>query len=301
MRLPTGWSLWPTALSPRRELPSRSFRILRTPVHSSSCKRCFNLNVFTDSALSRVGFFFKKYLDIENKLESNDEFDFIIITVPFNSIKRININTLFSNEKLRAIDEISLKNSQKVYLYLKERFWEKGRKNKKIIGGKTITDLPIYSIYYPSDNIKMDYDENNKEIIDIKRDSNIPGVMLASYSLGDKANDFAYLSDEIKINDIIKYIERIHNLSKGYLDNILLDYKSLVWSDVQYIWGFSTMYKPEDKILYSYSSITPEINNRVFFAGDSASTKHGTQQGELQSGIIVANNIAEEILKKYYE
>ena len=242
-----------------------------------------------------------KYLDIENKLESNDEFDFIIITVPFNSIKRININTLFSNEKLRAIDEISLKNSQKVYLYLKERFWEKGRKNKKIIGGKTITDLPIYSIYYPSDNITMDYNENNKEIIDIKSNSNVPGVMLASCSLGDKADDFAYLSDEIKINDIMRYIEKIHNLSKGYLDNILLDYKSLVWSDVQYIWGFSTMYKPEEKTLYSNASITPEINNRVFFAGDSASTKHGTQQGELKSGIIAANNIAEEILKKYYE
>ena len=62
--------------------------------------------------------------------------------------KRIKGISVFSNDKLAAIDEIKLKNSQKIYLYVKERFWEKGGNNKRIIGGKTITDLPIYSIEY---------------------------------------------------------------------------------------------------------------------------------------------------------
>lgn len=238
-----------------------------------------------------------RYKDLENKLEFTEDFDFLLITVPFNSIKRMNVSSVFSNDKLRAIDEINLKNSQKIYLYLKERFWEKGRINKRLVGGKTITDLPIYSIEYPLNNESIYFDENNKACVDIRRSSKKPGILLASSSIGDKADEFSYLTDDLKINDTIGYIEKIHNLPKGYLDSILLDYKSLVWSDVQYIWGFSTIYKPEDKTLYSYSSINPEFNRRVFFAGDSSSNKHGTQQGELQSGSIAANNIAEEILK----
>lgn len=238
-----------------------------------------------------------RYKDLENKLEATENFDFLLITVPFNSIKRMNVSSVFSNEKLRAIDEISLKNSQKIYLYLKERFWEKGRINRRLVGGKTITDLPIYSIEYPIDNENLIFDENNKALLDIKRNPNKPGVLLASSSIGDKADEISYLTDDLKINDTIGYIEKIHNLPRGYLDSILLDYKSLVWSDVQYIWGFSTIYKPGDKTLYSYSSINSEFNRRVFFAGDSSSNKHGTQQGELQSGAIAANNIAEEILK----
>ncbi|MDU5107509.1 NAD(P)/FAD-dependent oxidoreductase [Clostridium sp.] len=238
-----------------------------------------------------------RYKDLENKLEVTEDFDFLLITAPFNSIKRIKGISVFSNDKLAAIDEIKLKNSQKIYLYVKERFWEKGGNNKRIIGGKTITDLPIYSIEYPLNNESIYFDENNNACVDIRRSSKKPGILLASSSIGDKADEFSYLTDDIKINDTISYIENIHNLSKGYLDNILLDYKSLVWSDVQYIWGFSTIYKPEDKTLYSYSSINPEFNRRVFFAGDSSSNKHGTQQGELQSGAIAANNIAEEILK----
>ena len=240
-----------------------------------------------------------RYLDLENKLEYNEGFDFLLMTAPFNSIKRMDGISVFSNDKLAAIDEIKLSNSQKLYLYVKERFWERGGINKRIVGGKTIIDLPIYSIEYPLDNESIYFDENNKVCIDTKRSSKKPGILLASCSIGDKADEFSYLNEDIKINDTIRYIENIYNLPMGYLDKILLDYKSLVWSDVQYIWGFSTIYKPEDKTLYSYSSIKFELNNRVFFAGDSASNKHGTQQGELQSGAIAANNIAEEILKSY--
>lgn len=59
------------------------------------------------------------------------------------------------------------------------------------------------------------------------------------------------------------------------------------------------MFNPRDKTLYSYSSMCPEMSNRVFFAGDNATAKHGTQQGALQSGMVAANNIAEEIINLY--
>ena len=46
-------------------------------------------------------------------------------------------------------------------------------------------------------------------------------------------------------------------------------------------------------------NICPEMNNRFFFAGDNETAKHGTQQGALQSGMVAANNIAEEIISLY--
>lgn len=240
-----------------------------------------------------------RYLDLESKIEGEEEFDYVICAIPFSSLKRIDFKNSLSNGKLRALDEIDFKNSQKIYLYVKERFWESGGKNKRIVGGRTITDLPLYSIYYPSDHRIYSSDEKGNKVIKMNRNYKEPGVLLASYSLGNKAKDFSFIDDEIKINDTIRYIEKIHNLPKDYLNNILIDYKSISWADIQYIWGFSTLYKPEDKILHSFSSVNPEMNNKLFFAGEHASSKHGTQQGALQSGMIAANTIAEEISKKY--
>ena len=240
-----------------------------------------------------------RYLDLDSKIEEEEEFDYVICAIPFSSLKRIDIKDNLSNGKLRAIDEIDFKSSQKIYLYVKERFWESGGKNKRIVGGRTITDLPLYSIHYPSDHGIYSYDEKGNKVINISGSYKEPGVLLASYSFGDKARDFSFMDDEIKINDTIRYIEKIHNLPKGYLDDILIDYKSMSWADIQYIWGFSTLFKPGDKVRYSFSIVNPEMNNKLFFAGEHASSKHGTKQGALQSGMIAANNIAEEIAKKY--
>ncbi|MBD7914981.1 FAD-dependent oxidoreductase [Clostridium sp. Sa3CUN1] len=221
-----------------------------------------------------------KYKDLENNILYKDEFDYVIYTEPIRNLKRILIKTNISSVKLRAIDDINLVNSQKIYLYLKNKFWKEEGNEDKFKYGRLITDLPVYSIYY--------FSEKTNESV----------VLLASYGLSDKSVGFTNLDEEIKIQDTIKYIERIHNLPSGYIDSILLDYNVLSWEDIRYIWGYSTMFKPEEKTLYSYGISKPEFNNKLFFAGENTSGKHGTQQGELQSGMIVASKIVEEILKK---
>lgn len=221
-----------------------------------------------------------KYRDLENNSLDTEEFDYLIYTDPIKNLKRIELKENLSSVKLRAMDDINLVNSQKIYLYLKKKFWEEEYSENEFKYGRLITDLPLYSIYYPSEK------------------ANEPVVLLASYGLSDKSIDFTNLDEEIKIQDTMKYIERIHNLPNGYLDSILLDYNSFSWEDIKYIWGFSTMFKPEEKTLYSYGIVKPEINNKLFFAGENTSAKHGSQQGELQSGMIAASKVVEEILKK---
>lgn len=237
-----------------------------------------------------------KYTEDEIKKESLEEFDYVICTIPFQSLRRMDINPGFSPRKVRAINEMNYEASEKIYLYLKERFWEMGGKSKGIVGGRTFTDIPLVSIYYPSDHSEPLGEKSGSYILKPGTSPKEPGVLLVSYSWGKDAMLLGNENTELQISDAIRYIEKIHNLPPHYIDDHLIDYKSLIWSDVQYIWGSGALSKPEDKILFSYGARMPEMNNRVFFAGEHVSQKHGTQQGSLQSGMIAANEVAEQIM-----
>lgn len=237
-----------------------------------------------------------KYAEGEMKKEVLEKFDYVICTIPFQSLRRMDIEPNFNSRKIRAINEMNYETSGKIYLYLKERFWEMGGKSKGIVGGKTFTDIPLVSIYYPSDHSEALNDKIGSYILKPGASPKESGVLLVSYSWCNEAMLLGNENAELQIRDAIRYIEKIHNLPLHYIDDNLIDYKSLIWSDVQYIWGAGALSKPEDKILFSYGAKMPEMNNRVFFAGEHISQKHGTQQGSLQSGMIVANEVAERIM-----
>lgn len=237
-----------------------------------------------------------KYAEGEMKKEVLEKFDYVICTIPFQSLRRMDIEPNFNSRKIRAINEMNYETSGKIYLYLKERFWEMGGKSKGIVGGKTFTDIPLVSIYYPSDHSEALNDKIGSYILKPGASPKESGVLLVSYSWCDEAMLLGNENAELQIRDAIRYIEKIHNLPLHYIDDNLIDYKSLIWSDVQYIWGAGALSKPEDKILFSYGAKMPEMNNRVFFAGEHISQKHGTQQGSLQSGMIAANEVAERIM-----
>ncbi|MEO2510780.1 flavin monoamine oxidase family protein [Clostridium tertium] len=237
-----------------------------------------------------------KYAEGEMKKEVLEKFDYVICTIPFQSLRRMDIEPNFNSRKIRAINEMNYETSGKIYLYLKERFWEMGGKSKGIVGGKTFTDIPLVSIYYPSDHSEALNDKIGSYILKPGASPKESGVLLVSYSWCNEAMLLGNENAELQIRDAIRYIEKIHNLPLHYIDDNLIDYKSLIWSDVQYIWGAGALSKPEDKILFSYGAKMPEMNNRVFFAGEHISQKHGTQQGSLQSGMIAANEVAERIM-----
>lgn len=237
-----------------------------------------------------------KYAEGEMKKEVLEKFDYVICTIPFQSLRRMDIEPNFNSRKIRAINEMNYETSGKIYLYLKERFWEMGGKSKGIVGGKTFTDIPLVSIYYPSDHSEALNDKIGSYILKPGASPKESGVLLVSYSWCNEAMLLGNENAELQIRDAIRYIEKIHNLPLQYIDDNLIDYKSLIWSDVQYIWGAGALSKPEDKILFSYGAKMPEMNNRVFFAGEHISQKHGTQQGSLQSGMIAANEVAERIM-----
>ncbi len=86
----------------------------------------------------------------KNNISSSVEVcDFVLCTLPFTILRRINITPAFSPEKMQAIRNLGYSSSTKVLLHCSQRFWET---KYNIVGGASQTDKLIRATYYPSDN-----------------------------------------------------------------------------------------------------------------------------------------------------
>ncbi|QAA32412.1 flavin monoamine oxidase family protein [Clostridium manihotivorum] len=221
----------------------------------------------------------------DKKLKDNllEEFDYVVCTIPFSSLRNVRINPLFSNMKMRAIREVYYTQAQRILLLSKDRFWER----QGIIGGGSYTDLPISSIWYPSDHGKYINGSFNMNNIPF----NESGVFVGSYNFGLDATRLGNLTQEKMLNEVKREIEMVHGLQGGYLDNIIEAQKTVNWDKEPSFRGALAFFEPEQKRLFSYSMILPEYNNRVFFAGEHISAVHRWMQGALQSGMQAANDL----------
>jgi len=205
-----------------------------------------------------------------------EKFDYVICAIPFSTLRNVRIDPPFSNVKMQSIREVNYSIPQKTLFLCNKRFWQEGGPSEQIIGGSSSTDLPISTIWYPSD----------------KKPANEPGVLLASYnfSLDAIRTDNQLYS---KRNDSIKrQVELVHGLPTGYLDEIVEKISYINWNEEPWALGGFCYYSPEQKRLFSYASAIPEYNSRVFFAGEHISASHGWMNGALQSGVTAGNNIA---------
>ncbi|GAA0079297.1 FAD-dependent oxidoreductase [Clostridium sp. CTA-5] len=210
----------------------------------------------------------------------NKTFDYVICTIPFSSLRNVNIYPMFSPEKMQAIKEVNYSSSQKTLFLCNKRFWEKGNDNEKILGGGSSTDLSIESIWYPSYDIK-NYDKYNDF-----------GVLLSSYNLGQDALRLGHLDDNTRFETIKEQVEMVHGLPNKYLDTIVTEFKTITWDKEEGFLGAFCYFMPNQHTLFSYVMSKPEYNNKVYFAGEHASSKHGWMQGALNSGMKSANLIA---------
>ena len=213
---------------------------------------------------------------------------FNLPTRPFFTLRNVNIDPLFSNIKMRAIKEVNYCTAQKSILLCNQRFWEKDG----IVGGASITDLPISSTWYPSDHAKYvnSLTSGNKPFANLPY--NKPGVIIGSFNFNLDAIRLTNLPREKSLEEIKRDIEKVHNLPTGTLDNIVEGYKTVNWDQQPTFRGSICFFTPEQKEIFSYGMAIPEYGNRVFFAGEHISAVHRWMQGSLQSGMIAANDLA---------
>lgn len=254
----------------------------------------------------------KVVLAYNNKKRVNPiykDFDYVICAIPFSTLRTIDINPLFSGLKMQAIREVNYIASQKTLMLCNRRFWEEGGPEEQIIGGGSYTDLPITTLWYPSDHSKYCNKEtkgmqrsflyNNLNLLqkDQKLLAREPGVMIASYNYSLDSTRLANLSPALRNEEIKREVEEVHGLPSGYLDTIAVDFKTMDWNENLWSRGALPFYTPEQKKLFSYAMALPEYDNRVFMAGDHTSAVHRWIQGALQSGMNAANQLAMEAKK----
>jgi monoamine oxidase len=239
-----------------------------------------------------------------------ETFDYVICAIPFSTLRTIDINPLFSDIKMQAIKEVNYIAAHKTLMLCNRRFWEEGGPEEQIIGGGSYTDLPITSIWYPSDHYRYcnnrtnymlrSFPYNKLNIPQTNQESLVkePGVMIASYNYSLDTVRLANMTTELRIEEIKREVEEVHGLPIGYLDKIAVDFKTINWNDYPWSRGALPFYTPEQKRLFSYGMALPEYDNRVFMAGDHISAVHRWMQGALQSGMIAANQLAMDFRKR---
>ncbi len=207
--------------------------------------------------------------------------DYLIITIPFSSLRFVEITPQFSYKKRRAIIELHYDAATKVLLEFSERFWEWDEKewSSKLgtdykghnsYGGGSITDNPNRFIYYPSH----------------KAGNGQGGVILASYTWSDDANRW----DSIPDNN--RYRLALKGLTDIYGTEIKQFYKqgqTQSWMENYYSFGEAAVFTPgQITALHPY---IPKPEGHIYFAGEHTSLKHAWIEGSIESAIRVALEI----------
>lgn len=229
---------------------------------------------------SKVGIRYHTDPAVRDNLE---EYDYVICCIPFSTLRTVEINPYFSNIKMQSILELNYINAMKSNFLCKQRFWEENAPFGNIIGGISFTDLPVQSIVYPSDH--------NLCALEGTCSYEEPGVLLAAHNLNQNATRVANLEEPHRFEFTKQNVEEVHGLPYGCLNSIVSDYKTVEWFREPYARGALPYTLPGQKNIFAYIMKQPEYDQRVYFAGDHISGKHGWVQGALQTGKSAANNL----------
>lgn len=213
-----------------------------------------------------------------------EEFDYIICAIPFSLLRTFDIKPFFTNQKMQAIRELNYYNSLKASFLCKRRFWEEDTDYGRMNGGFSATDLPIRTIFYPTDHLAC--------LEEWGCTPNEPGVFTASYNIGLDAVRVGAFPEEQRFSYIKRNVEEVHGLPEDYLNRLITGHKTVNWNEEPFAKGAFATNLPGQLLNFGYDMLLPEYNNRVFFAGEHTSSKHGWMQGALYSGMFAANCLA---------
>jgi monoamine oxidase len=193
--------------------------------------------------------------------------DYAICTLPFSVLRSVETLTPFSREKQRAIRQLNYHASTKILFQVRRRRWET---EDGILGGATVTDLPVRRMNYPTPDPATER-----------------GILLASYTWGQDALQWGAMDEETRLEEALDDVSRIHPWIRE-------DYEigaSHAWYGDRWARGAFALFDPEQQSSLQEAIVRPE--GRIRFAGEHCSLYHAWIQGALESGIRAAREIHE--------
>lgn len=235
--------------------------------------------------------------------------DALVLTMPFSSLRFVDIAPQFSFAKRRAITELHYDSATKVLLDFEQRWWEFDHAkwleeiNKvsdpvqkqayldelttlpptSIQGGGSISDGPSRFIYYPShpsyeNDLAEPYnpDDRGAELSG--------GVILAAYTWADDAVRWDALNSTERLRFALHELCIIHGERIKLFFNNTGTTQS--WARNPYAFGEAAIFTPGQMVNLHPHIPTPEGN--VFFAGEHTSLKHAWIEGAIESAVRVS-------------
>ncbi|KAI9573041.1 hypothetical protein HD554DRAFT_2167323 [Boletus coccyginus] len=199
----------------------------------------------------------------------------VISTLPLPILRTIDLSSAGLNiMQKNALRTLKYNSSTKIAILFKSNWWTT---KLGIIGGQTFTDLPIFTIVYPSYGV----------------DSSTPSkVLIASYALSEDARRIGLLSTmksrEVLLDLVLRNLAEAHHglhpdVTYAYLKDQFVDMHVKDWNCAEYTMGAFAAFGPGD-FQDLYASLTyPAASKRLHFAGEAVSTHHSWVVGALDS------------------
>ena len=221
--------------------------------------------------------------------------DYVLCTIPFSVLRRMDLKGI-NPLKMRAISSMEYAAATKVLLNCSERFWET---KYGIYGGASTSDRISRWTYYPSDHAEPAPQtlDRNIPLIPLSGFQGVshilgsssrrgdlqvrPGVLLASYSLGQDASRLGSLSDDERASVVMESISRFHPeiLDEG----MVVGHKTMAWNNHKWSSGaFAFLWPNQLNDIYRAAIA---LEGRLFFAGEHCSTDQAWIQGALISSM----------------
>lgn len=202
--------------------------------------------------------------------------DRAIVTIPFSALRLVEAVPPFSHNKTKAIRKLHYDTATKILLQFRRRFWEQ---DDGILGGGSVTDLPIRFVYYPSHGLKSDG----------------PGILLASYTWADDSLRWDALPEDKRIEYALDDLTKIHGevVHREFLKGRGTSYS---WLHDEYTRGAFALFQPGQQTELLPSIASPE--GRVHFAGEHTTLKHAWIEGAIESGIRAADEVMKAVTQE---
>ena len=192
--------------------------------------------------------------------------DYAICTLPFSVLRTV--EHTFSHDKERAIRQLNYHASTKILFQVRHRFWEE---SDGIVGGATVTDLPIRRMNYPPADPSTD----------ARRPARLVHLGPGRAAVGRHVRSTSGSTRRSRTSSRIHpEIRREFELGASH-----------AWYGDRWARGAFAMFAPEQQTTLQADIVRPE--GRVFFAGEHCSLYHAWIQGALESGIRAAREINE--------
>uniref|UniRef100_A0A8C8RTM1 Amine oxidase n=1 Tax=Pelusios castaneus TaxID=367368 RepID=A0A8C8RTM1_9SAUR len=194
--------------------------------------------------------------------------DYVLVTATARATRLIKFYPPLSVKKTHAMRSLNYASATKVFLVCTKKFWEKDG----IHNGRSITDLPSRTIYYPNHNF-----------------SSGVGIILASYSWVNDAQFFVPLDDKKCVDVVLDDLAEIHQVPKDYIQKICDKHVVKKWSLDKYAMGGYVAFTPYQFV--DYAKVLFQNEGRVHFAGEHTAQPHGWIETSMKSAVRAARNI----------